>query len=315
MKKILFQWVESKTSWLLLVTCLPFLCNCSDSPQLLEDAEVEDSIHIQPPVTEAKLDSVEFHCQRDNLKIYGKLYKKVAEGQCAPAVILSHSSSLTHEAMKSYARKLAERGMVTYCFDFCGGSSKSKSDGSTDSMTVFTEVEDLKAVVKSIRNLEEVYSDSIYLLGSSQGGLVSALAAEELDRQVCGMILFYPAFNIPDMVKQFSSWMGTGGNIGNLGGMMGENFVNTIKDFDVWSHIGNYSGPVTILHGSNDIIVPVSYSQKAVELYKNASLHIIEGANHGFNAANLGGFSGIMGGTTDFDAEVMPWVYAAVGRP
>ena len=65
----------------------------------------------------------------------------------------------------------------------------------------------------------------IYLLGSSQGGLVSALLADECPEDFAGMVLFYPAFNIPEMVKMFSSWGNWGdwgnlGDFGNFGGMM-----------------------------------------------------------------------------------------------
>ena len=61
-------------------------------------------------------------------------------------------------------------GYAAYCFDFCGGSDKSKSGGSTDDMTVFTEVEDLRAVVKTVKSLGYVEPSEVYLLGSSQGG-------------------------------------------------------------------------------------------------------------------------------------------------
>ena len=89
---------------------------------------------------------------------------------------------------------------------------------------------------------------------------------------------------------------------------MSETFVDTIKDYDVWSNIGTYSRPVCIVHGTSDFIVPISNSEKAVQLYPHAELHPIQGANHGFNEANLGGMGSIMGGQTDYDDEVMPIV-------
>lgn len=207
--------------------------------------------------------------------------------------------------MKDYARKIADKGMVAYCFDFCGGSSDSKSDGSFDDMTVFSEVADLKAVLDAVKSLDIVNKDSVYLLGSSQGGLVSALVAEECVSDVRGLILFYPAFNIPDMVNKFGSMMGQYGS---------SNFIDSIKDYDVWSHIGSYNKRVTIIHGSADMIVSISYSEKAVELYPDAQLYVIEGANHGFNSANLGTMGSMMGGGSDYDDEVMPIVYSALNR-
>ena len=268
---------------------------------------------ITPPESsediELAVDSVELWCQRDSNRIYGLMYYNPVASKKQPAVILSHSSSLTHEAMKGYAAAIAKTGYVTYCFDFCGSSDKSKSDGSTDDMTIFTEVEDLRAVVKTVKSLENVDSSKVYLLGSSQGGLVSALLADECPDEFAGMILFYPAFNIPDMVKLLNS-SGKWGDLGNLGGMMtmSEKYINSIKDFDVWSHIGKFSKPVCIIHGTKDIIVPISYSEKAIGLYPSATLNKIEGASHGFNTANLGEMGSLLGASADYDSQVMPIV-------
>ena len=252
------------------------------------------------------VDSVELWSQRDTNRIYGVMYYNPVTSKKQPAVILSHSSSLTHEAMRGYASAIAKMGYAAYCFDFCGGSDKSKSGGSTDDMTVFTEVEDLRAVVKTVKSLGYVEPSEVYLLGSSQGGLVSALLADECPDDFAGMILFYPAFNIPEMVSKFSGF----GNWGDFGGMMSmsEKYINSIKDFDVWSHIGKFPKPVCIIHGTADIIVPISNSEKAVGLYPSATLNKIEGANHGFNAANLGSMGSMMGASADYDSVVMPIV-------
>lgn len=260
------------------------------------------------------------YAHRDSLDIYGLMYKPAGQTNL-PIVICSHSSSLTHKAMKGYAQKIAQQGYAAYCFDFCGGSSESLSGGSTDSMTVFTEVEDLKSVVAMVKTLDYVDTTKIVLLGSSQGGLVSSLLAENIPNEIASMVLFYPAYNIPELVKMFSglgngsSWgdgsWGDGSWGGGFGGMMSmsDAFVNSIKDFDVWSHIGTFSKPVCIVHGTSDFIVPISNSEKAVGLYPDAQLHPIEGANHGFNADNLGSMGSMMGSQADYDNQVMPIVY------
>ena len=56
------------------------------------------------------------------------------------------------------------------------------------------------------------------------------------------------------------------------------------------------------------MIVPISNSEKAVALYPSATLHPIEGANHGFNAVNLGSMGSIMGASADYDSKVIPIV-------
>ena len=89
---------------------------------------------------------------------------------------------------------------------------------------------------------------------------------------------------------------------------MSEAYINSIKDFDVWSHIGKFDKPVCIIHGTSDMIVPISNSEKAVALYPSATLHPIEGANHGFNAVNLGSMGSIMGASADYDSKVIPIV-------
>ena len=81
------------------------------------------------------VDSAEVWSERDGNRIFGMMYYNSASSKKQPAVILSHSSSLTHEAMSGYALAIAKMGYAAYCFDFCGGSDKSKSDGKTDEMT------------------------------------------------------------------------------------------------------------------------------------------------------------------------------------
>lgn len=311
------------------LTVAPMATGCSDDEDSIlpppDDDAASDTIAIPEQPAEAVLDSTELWCMNGNQRIYGLLYTKARPGERVPAVILSHSYSLSHAAMRGYARSLAEKGMAAYCFDFCGGGSESQSDGTTDSMTVFTEVNDLEAVLATVRRLDVVHPDSIYLLGSSLGGMVSALVAEDKAEQVAGLILFYPAFNMADLVRQFgdlmNGWGGSmggswGGSWGDMGSMfsMSQAFIDALKDYDVWQHIGTFPRPVAILHGSKDWIVPISNSEKAVGLYPNATLHVIEGANHGFNEANLGGFGSMMGGTADYDSIVMPIVYDFLGR-
>ena len=293
-------------------------CSSDDDNGTTPPENGEETVDSVQTGTDLVVDSAEVLSERDGNRIFGMMYYNSASSKKQPAVILSHSSSLTHEAMSGYALAIAKMGYAAYCFDFCGGSDKSKSDGKTDEMTVFTEVEDLRSVVKTVKSQANVEPSQVYLLGSSQGGLVSALLADECPDDFAGMILFYPAFNIPEMVKMFSGFgdwgdfgdFGNWGDFGDFGGMMSmsEAYINSIKDFDVWSHIGKFSKPVCIIHGTADMIVPISNSEKAVGLYPSATLNKIEGANHGFNAANLGSMGSMMGASANYDSVVLPIV-------
>ncbi|MGN0823922.1 MAG: alpha/beta hydrolase family protein [Candidatus Coproplasma sp.] len=234
----------------------------------------------------------EVYVSKGELKIYGKLYvPNDVEGKM-PAVILSHSANLNADSMNSYAISFAERGFIAYAFDFCGSSSKSRSDGNTDDMTLFSECDDLKAVIAAVSTMDNVDENNIYLFGTSQGGLVTALTAEECSASIKGEILLYPAFNIPEVVEKFSGW-------GSLGGY-GQAFSDTLKGYDVYSHIGNFSGSVLIIHGSKDPIVNKTYSEQAATLYENCTLKVIDGAGHGFNKENYSLFK-------NYDTQV--WEY------
>lgn len=260
-------------------------------------------------------------CHGNGISIYGKMYRpgNVAADVKLPTVILSHSASLTADAMKAYAIAVAKAGFCAYAFDFCGACDDSRSIGrTTDEMTPFTEVADLKLVISCLKQMEGIDSEKICLLGSSLGGLVSALTAEDASLSIAGLILFYPAFNIPDLVAMMDQFGDLGnlggsldGGLGNLGGFgmaYSEAFCNAMRGYDVYANIGSFAHKVLILHGSEDMIVKISYSEQAVEKYPDATLFTVEGANHGFNADNLGSFGSIMGGSTDYDSIVIPEV-------
>lgn len=112
----------------------------------------------------------ELSAWRDENQIYGVAYIPQMETEQMPAVIYAHGYGATHQNGIQYAEKLAERGFVVYCFDFCGGSTSSQSDGSTLEMSVFTEQADLETVIEMVGELEYVDSSHVFLLWASQGG-------------------------------------------------------------------------------------------------------------------------------------------------
>ena len=65
-------------------------------------------------------------------------------------------------------------------------------------MSVIDEKNVLKYIVRYFKKRKDVDSKNIVLMGESQGGLVSALAAAELKNKISRLILVYPALCIPD---------------------------------------------------------------------------------------------------------------------
>ena len=203
-------------------------------------------------------------------------------GSPPPLAVFSHGLCGSYTNAAAWAEELASRGIAVYAFDFYGGSEESRSGGSTLEMSVMTEAADLKAVLKTLRESGLFDNSRIILIGESQGGFVSAVTAAD-DADIAGMILCYPAFVRRDeMLAQFSSdddidevytfkWF-----------TAGRPYAADIWDYDVYNEIGAYEGPVLLLHGDRDGLVPLSCSEQACDSYKNARLHVILGASHGF---------------------------------
>lgn len=225
----------------------------------------------------------ECYAKRDNNNIYGVIYIPQNAGEQMPAVIFSHGFGGDYQVGTQYANALAAKGYVVYCFDFCGGSPQSQSDGSTLEMSIFTEQADLEAVIAMIQRLDYVDSNKLFLMGTSQGGAVSAITAAAHPEKIRGAILLYPAFCLVEQTQErfarveeipdtyFSLWM-----------TVGKAYAENLLDYDIYEAIQNYDKDVLLIHGDADRIVPLSYSERAIEVYKSAKLEIISGAGHGF---------------------------------
>ena len=142
--------------------------------------------------------SAKFECRHDGLVIRGKVYGDTALPK--PIVILSHGFLANQKMCGKYARLLANIGYVAVTFDFCGGGLGCKSDGKSENMTILSEVRDLLSIIDHVK--KQPYAKSVSLLGCSQGGFVSAMAARKLPDQIEKLILMYPALCIPDDARK-----------------------------------------------------------------------------------------------------------------
>ena len=214
--------------------------------------------------------------------IYGKTFAPEGTGDKMPdkipAMILSHGYNSSHEDVSDLASALAEQGVYACCYDFRGGSVRSKSSGSSTEMSIQSEIDDLRAVIAHIEALDFVDIEKIYLYGESQGGFVSALTADE---KIKGLYLLYPAFCIPD------NWEGRTIEVEAdfMGMTLSNRFCEGLPGYDVFEHIKKYSGTVKIYHGDSDKLVSLPYAQKAAESFKNAELIVFGGEGHGFSSS------------------------------
>ncbi len=225
----------------------------------------------------------EFSVTLDGQRIYGLLYLPQEWKEPLPAVIFSHGFGGSHDVGEPYARALAGMGYAVYCFDFRGGSPSSRSDGSVLDMSIMTEVDDLTAVMEAIRSLPYISADEVFLMGTSQGGVVSAITAAHHPQEVRGLILLYPAFVLVDTAQQLYKSVDDIPEISfHLWMTVGRAYFEPLLEYDVYADVAAYTEDVLILHGDADSIVPLAYSEKAASVYPSAQLRVIEGAGHGF---------------------------------
>lgn len=237
-----------------------------------------------------------FFCKREGLRIRGMEYLpgRGAEGAGYAAVIVSHGFTGDYTEEAPYCRALARLGYAAYSFSFCGGSrtktpEELKSDGETTDATIWTEVDDLVAVKDYVKALPYIDPGNLVLMGCSQGGMVSGLAAAKCGEEIKKLILLFPALCIPDHARR-----------GCLGGasydaghvpevidcgsiLLGKKFHQAVADMDVFSELAGYKGPVLLLQGMEDPIVNYSYAVRARESYApgQCRLQLIPRMGHG----------------------------------
>ena len=215
--------------------------------------------------------------------IYGKTYIPQDGKETHPVVIVCHGIGVNLNHTENFAMMFAERGIAAYAFDFCGGGDTSRSSGTMMEMSVHTERDDLFDAIDHVKNIGIAGDNPIIVLGMSQGGYVAAEAAAQRPDEIAGLILFFPAFNINDLIfANFSSPEEVPESVTIFDQTVSRKYFTDAMSEPITQDMESYRKPVLILHGSEDDVVLPSYSEDAAKHYPNAEFHLIEGAGHGF---------------------------------
>ena len=214
----------------------------------------------------------------------------IATDSC-PLVILMHGifSSKNFTPMPKIAKQLAKAGIASIRFDFGGHWS---SEGEMQLMTIEKEIADALAMWDYACSLP--YVSKIGLLGHSQGGVVASMTAGRIASQgytakpLYGLALLAPASVLknacrngslfdakftpadpPEYVRCFKMMK------------LGREYLLSTQQLDIYGTAGAYQGPVRIIHGGNDRLVPMWCSEDFVKTYGEAAeLIVVEGENH-----------------------------------
>lgn len=278
-----------------LMLATGFLCaSCSASPDAASPDLQPEIPSASPEPTPAPSPSPPFAVGRRQLTIpapdggwIGGVLYQPEELSNAPLVICAHGLGASYRSMEPWAEALCCEGLAAFCFDFRGTGSTISSGDATE-MSPLTEAEDIAVLLEAAADWAGVDADRIVLLGESQGGFAAAVAAGRDPKRVAGLMLLYPAFVIPDDVRaRFPDLADIPEMSADyLWVTVGSRYATDMHGYDAYSEIAAFTDPVLIIHGSDDDLVPLSYSEQAVRVYPDARLEIIRGAGHGFGPAD-----------------------------
>ncbi|MBO4753343.1 MAG: alpha/beta fold hydrolase [Bacteroidales bacterium] len=257
---------------------------------------VDDGDHNMEWVTPAMIDAIKradrnfesLWIKNGDRNIFGIISKPRYTGERQPIAIVSHGFNANYHTGRPYFETLNALGYQVYTFDFPGGSISSRSDNNTMNMSVLDEVNDVKAIVRFFQQQPDVDPSRIVLIGESQGGLVSSLAAADMPSDIRAAILVFPAFCIPaDWNKRYPDVAQIPDTTKMWNVSLGRSFFMELRDLDVFKPMKKFKNPVLIVQGDKDPVVKMADSERALKTYRNARLHVIPGAGHGFNAVEM----------------------------
>ena len=265
---------------MLLAACGTTTNGASTTNATAQTTQTTKATHVEVK-TDGTYTVKEYDFESNGKNLYARAFVPDASGR-VPLVIFSHGIGANVEHEEEVQNALAKAGIAVFSLEFAGGSSSSApmSEGLTTEMSVLTEVQNLKDAIRIASGMEYADPQKIYLMGSSQGGLVTALTAEELTN-IQGLFLFYPAFSLPDDIRSsFPKLDEVPATFNLLGTKIGKKYITDIYDMDPYANLEKLGMPVHIYHGKDDNIVPLTASQKAMKRLKDARLTTLEDTGH-----------------------------------
>ncbi len=212
----------------------------------------------------------------------------VAEGATPPVAVLCHGFGATKEGplFDAISKALRARGVAVARFDFNGHGA---SDGPFERMTVSNEVLDVETVLDYYRN---VRGARVALVGHSQGGVVAALSAARLGAgSVEALALLAPAAVLREDAQRGRIFdavfdpLDPPETIPVMGGRLriGRGYVLDAQETDPYAAVARFRGPLLVVHGQADTVVPWSYGQRFVDVRPDqGELVLVRPADHAF---------------------------------
>ena len=226
----------------------------------------------------------EFYIDCDGIKLHAKL--DFPEGfEKGPLCILIHgfTGHMEEDHIVAVQKAINKAGFAVLRAEMYGHG---KSDGQFENHTLYKWVTNALAVVDYAKTLDFV--TDLYLCGHSQGGLLTMLIGGMCNTAFKAIIPLSPAWMIPEICRE-GSVLDQTFDVNNIPETVSSgdwnlsgNYIRVAQTIHVEDEIARYNGPVLIVHGEADEVVPFFYGEKAAKLYKNAKLVPVQGADHCF---------------------------------
>lgn len=225
-----------------------------------------------------------FTIQRDGLNLVCERENPFGEKYDLAVIMHGFTANRNTALIKEIVNKLRDENVASIRFDFNGHGD---SDGAFENMTVWNEIEDANAILSYVKS--DPHVNHIYLVGHSQGGVVASMLAGLYPDLIKKLVLLAPAACLKDDALKGNA-RGVSYNPKkipdsipfknrNLGGF----YLRVAQNLPIYDIAKNYTGPVSLIHGTNDQIVPAKYIEKYQAIYQNSELHFINGADHRFS--------------------------------
>ena len=209
-------------------------------------------------------------------------------GQKCDLVIVMHGfmGNKNQELMQEIANRLQEEGIASLRFDFNGHG---ESEGRFRDMTVPNEIEDALKVYEYAASLSFV--NNIAIAGHSQGGVVASMTSGILGKdKVKALVLLAPAAVLREDAIRGNTMGATYNPLDPpeyvrlpFGVELGAEYIRTAFSLPIFETASPYKGPVCLIHGTGDNVVPYTYSLRYEEKYDHAEVHLLEGEDHMFS--------------------------------
>lgn len=205
-------------------------------------------------------------------------------GRKYPLLIVIHgfTGNMEEEHLLSVVKTANDTGFIVLRAEMYGHG---ESGGAFHDHTLFKWIGNAMAVIDYARSLD--YVSDLYLCGHSQGGLITMLVGAMEQDRLKAILPLSPAWMIPEIARK-GELLGIQFDPDDLpekldvdkGLTLGSNYIRAAQMIDVLPAIRRFKKPVLLVHGGDDLSVPVQYSEKAAALYKDARLVIIPGDTH-----------------------------------